>query len=282
MESPVRNSLWYLLSTDSDEARRARRRLSVGLALALLVSGLLTAVGLAIVVFATSLAVVVLVAGMGAFRAVRRNRRRLQRSAHGVVTAVIRTSSRGGRRVGTFLSAQAQGLLRTSSMWSSRLRGSSLRWSRRGVEHARHTWTAMRVRQIDLQREALRLNAAGTKRRRSGAHAEAIELHQRALELLRDTQDSRAVALTQNNLALALSHVGDDRAATALFEQAAATVRELGDRAHEGRILANLALAHRRHGRLEQYEDSLRIALTKLRRDSTAYKRVEAELSGGT
>ena len=52
MESPVRNSLWYLLSTDSDEARRARRRLSVGLALALLVSGLLTAVGLAIVVFA--------------------------------------------------------------------------------------------------------------------------------------------------------------------------------------------------------------------------------------
>jgi hypothetical protein len=46
--------------------------------------------------------------------------------------------------------------------------------------------------------------------------------------------------------------------------------------------MANLALAHRRMGRLEQYEDSLRIALTKLRRDSTAYKRVEAELSRRT
>src|SRR5437773_10844839 len=189
MESPVHNSLWYLLRTDSDEARRARRRLSVGLALALLVSGLLTAVGLAIVVFATSLAVVVLVAGMGAFRAMRRNRRRLQRSARAAVTAVGRTSSRGARRAGTFLSAQAQGLLRTSGEWSSRLRGFSRRWSLGAVQQARHTWTTMRVRRIDLQREALRLNAAGTKRRRSGAHAEAIELHQRALELLQNTQD---------------------------------------------------------------------------------------------
>jgi hypothetical protein len=57
-----------------------------------------------------------------------------------------------------------------------------------------------------------------------------------------------------------------------------ATVRELGDREQEGRIMANLALAHRRHGRSRECEEALRVALTKLRRDSNAYRRVEAEL----
>lgn len=279
MESPVGNSLWYVLRADTEEARRARGRLGVGLALTLLVSGLLTALGLAVVVFASSLAVVVVVAGMGAFRAVRRHRRRLQQSTRAAVTAVSRTSSRQSRRAGTFLGGHARSLLRGSVAYASHVRGFGLHWSARCLEQARHTWTAVRVSRIDVQREALRLNAAGTRHRRNGAHTEAIELHKRALELLRETQDSRAVALTQNNLALALSHVGHHREATALFEQAAATVRELGDREHEGRIMANLALAHRRQGRMEQSDDVLRIALTKLRRDSTAYKRVEAELS---
>ena len=98
MESPVRNSLWWVLRADSDEARRARGRLGVGLALALLVSGLLTAVGLAMVVFVSSLAVVMFVAGMGLFRAVRRNRVRLKQSACAAVTAGYRTSSRESRR----------------------------------------------------------------------------------------------------------------------------------------------------------------------------------------
>jgi tetratricopeptide (TPR) repeat protein len=172
--------------------------------------------------------------------------------------------------------------VRTSVSGTVHLRAAGAGWITRSVAQAQRTRASLQPKPIDVQREALRLNSAGTRKRRSGSPAAAIELHTRALELLRGTHDLRAVALTQNNLALALSHLGDDRAATALFEQAAATVRELGDREHEGRIMANLALAHRRHGRLEQYEDSLRIALTKLRRDSTAYKRVEAELSGGT
>jgi tetratricopeptide (TPR) repeat protein len=279
MESPVRNSLWWVLRADSDEARRARGRLGVGLALALLVSGLLTAVGLAIVVFASSLAVVTFVAGMGVFRAVRRNRLRLKQSACAAVTAGYRTSSRESRRAATVLRTQARRLFHASVARGSCVRGSTLRWSARCLEHSRHTWTVVRTSRIDVQREALRLNAAGTRHRRNGAHAKAIELHERALDLLRETQDSRAVALTQNNLALALSHSGRHREATALFEQAAATVGWLGDQEHEGRIMANLALAHRRQGRLEQSEDVLRVALTKLRQDSTAYKRVEAELS---
>lgn len=279
MESPVRNSLWYVLRADSEEARRARGRLGVGLALALLVSGLLTAVGLAIVVFAGSLAVVVLVAGVGAFRAVHRNRRRLRHSTLAAATALAHTSSRESRRASIFLRAHARNVLRFSVACASHVRGSSLRWSARCVGQARETWTAVRLSRLDVQREALRLNAAGTRHRRNGAHTEAIELHKRALDLLRETQDSRAVALTQNNLALALSHIGRDQEATTLFEQAAATVGWLGDQEHEGRIMANLALAHRRQGRLEQSEDVLRVALTKLRQDSTAYKRVEAELS---
>jgi tetratricopeptide (TPR) repeat protein len=308
METPGCNSLWDLLRADSGEAERARRRLGVGLALAVLLSGLLTAVGLAIVVLGASLFVVTLLMMIAAARALSRNRRRLQQSAHIFVTSLTRTSSRQGRRAGTHLRTRASRLVRTSVVRTSQLRtvaeGSITRsvehtrrsggacmsdlgtavdgWIARSVEHAQRARACLPVKQMDVQREALRLNSAGTRQRRSGAPAAAIELHTRALELLRETQDLRAVALTQNNLALALSHVGDDRAATALFEQAAATVRELGDREHEGRIMANLALAHRRHGRLEQCEDILRIALTKLRRDSTAYKRVEAELSGGT
>jgi len=96
--------------------------------------------------------------------------------------------------------------------------------------------------------------------------------------MLRDIDDPHAVALTQNNLALALSHVGDDAGAISLFEQAAATLRTLGDIENEGKIMANLALAHRRHGRTDESANVLRIALTKLDRDSSAYELVEAEL----
>ena len=146
------------------------------------------------------------------------------------------------------------------------------------LNSARHSLAQPRPRNAELQHEALRLNAEGTKHRRSGAHEQAIELHKRALEILNDADDLHAVALTQNNLALALSHAGDDPGATSLFEQAAATVRELGDREQEGKIMANLALAHRRHGRSDECEQALRVALSKLRRDSNAYRRVEAEL----
>jgi tetratricopeptide (TPR) repeat protein len=132
---------------------------------------------------------------------------------------------------------------------------------------------------IDVQRQALRLNAEGTNHRRQGEYAQAVELHTRALVLLRDVDNPHALALTQNNLALALSHVGDDPTAISLFEQAVATLDALGDRENEGKIMANLALAHRRHGRTDESADVLRLALTKLERNSSAYELVEAELS---
>ena len=131
---------------------------------------------------------------------------------------------------------------------------------------------------IDLHREALRLNGAGTRERRNGAYGDAIVLHRRALEILDGLGDRRTVALTQNNLALALSHIGDETNAIALFEQAAATLHELGEEEHEGQIIANLGLAHRRHGHYEESANVLQLALKKLPPASRAYATVEAEL----
>jgi tetratricopeptide (TPR) repeat protein len=275
----ARNSLWYLVRSDTEEARQARRRLVVGSAFAVFLGGLLTAAGLAIVVLGVCLLIVAVVGGTAGLRALRRHWDGLQRSAYSILTVATRAFMHNARRTATALHAFAQHVVQVVIPRATHV-GS------RGVHRVSQTATtrwqryaAPRTRPIDLQREALRLNAAGTKQRRSGAPAEAIQLHQRALDLLSQTHDPRAVALTQNNLALALSHAGDDRSATTLFERAAATARELGDDEHEGRIMANLALAHRRHGRSHECEEALRLALTKLRRDSSAYRRVEAELS---
>src|SRR5438128_1555415 len=69
---------------------------------------------------------------------------------------------------------------------------------------------ASRVPQADPHRKALQLNAAGTQYRRDGLYDHAVECHRRALEILRALDDRQAVALTQSNMALALSHAGDD------------------------------------------------------------------------
>src|SRR5262249_18070014 len=76
---------------------------------------------------------------------------------------------------------------------------------------------------IDRQREALQLNAAGTKLRREGSYDDAAEQHRQALSLFHDLGDQHAEALTLNNLALALDHAGDE-AALELFERAATTL----------------------------------------------------------
>jgi len=127
-------------------------------------------------------------------------------------------------------------------------------------------------------REALQLNAEGTRRRRSESYEEAVELHQNALEILREVGDQRAVALTLNNLALAVSHTDGDGTAIGLFEEAASILHELGDEEHEGRVIANLGLTHRRLGRREQSDNVLQLALTKLAPTSREYQTVEAEL----
>ena len=290
MEPHVHNSFWHLLRADSAEAQQARRRLGVGIACAVFLGGLLTAIGFAVVVLALSLAVVVVVATSAGLRALRRHRaelsafgrsaaarsertfRQARARARSFAVAASAAATSGGRQFGRSAAAHAE---RTSRQLDARAR----HLAQTAAVKAREARGPSRPRHIDLQREALRLNAAGTQRRRDGAPDEAVRLHSQALEMLRSAEDPHATALVQNNLALALSHVGDDRGATTLFEQAAATVRALGDAEHEGRIMANLAIAHRRHGREDECDDILRAALTKLRRDSSAYRRVEAELA---
>jgi tetratricopeptide (TPR) repeat protein len=146
--------------------------------------------------------------------------------------------------------------------------------------HARALATSLARRsvRVDPQRDAIRLNTAGTRHRRSGRYTEAVECHRHALELLRALGDRRGVALTQSNLALALSHAGDDDWSVGLLEEAAAMLRELGDQEHEARIMANLGATHRRHGRRAQGDNVLELALSKLSPASTAYQAIAAEL----
>jgi tetratricopeptide (TPR) repeat protein len=293
------NTLWSLVRASSAEGRRTRRRLGAGASLTMLMSGLLTAIGLGIVVVAFAGVVLVTVGGTAGARALSAYWPSVRSLGRGIAAAVL-------RRSGIALAEARAGLRRARHLASSvlawlRLRGPGFaracvdrasRARRRlaklcavtitrmgeGVEHIRRQRLSQGTQPIDLHREALRLNASGTRLRRNGAHAEAVELHRRALEVLHGLDDRRALALTQNNLALALSHVGDDSTAIALFEEAAATLRELGEDEHEGRIIANLGLAHRRQGRYDESENVLQLALTKLTPASRAYETVEAEI----
>jgi hypothetical protein len=310
MESAGRiDTLWSHVRASSAEGRRTRRRLSVGAALAVLMSGLLTAVGLAYVVLAFAVFVLLGVGGTVVVRTLRQHwpsvgsqSRRIAAALcrwsgialvkartqlthiRGLASSVVRwlrlrglrfavTSARHASRATRYVAARAHATFR-------RVRENAGAWLREGAEHVRRMTLSTRVSPVDSHREALRLNAAGSRERRNGAYAEAVELHRRALEILRRVDARHAVALTQNNLALALSHLGDDSSAIALFEEAAATLRELGEEEHEGRIIANLGLVYRRHGRSRQSDDVLQTALTKLSPTSKAYEAVEAELTG--
>jgi tetratricopeptide (TPR) repeat protein len=293
-------TLWSLVRANSADGRRTRRRLGAGAALTMLVSGLLTAIGVGIVVVA--FAAVLLSVAVGAAAAARalsawspRVRSRGRRIAAAVlrcsviVLAEARTGLRRVRRSASsiiaWLRLRGPGLAKVCADRASGLRAllatsgeATIARMRERVGRMQSQRPSLAAQPIELQRKALRLNTAGTRSRRNGAHADAVELHRRALEILHRLDDRRAVALTQNNLALALSHSGDDSNAIALFEEAAATLHELGEEEHEGRIIANLGLAHRRHGRHEQSENVLQLALTKLTPASRAYETVEAEV----
>jgi tetratricopeptide (TPR) repeat protein len=263
-------------------------------------SGLLTAIGLGIVVVGFAALVLIVVGGAAAVRALRAYSPGVRSGGGRIAAAVLwisgialteaRAALSHGPRLASSLLAwlrlQAPRLANGCADCVSRARrrlatsvSATVMGMRERLEPMQRRRLAEGTQPIDLHRAALRLNASGTRHRRNGAHARAVELHRRALEILRGLDDRRAVALTQNNLALALSHLGDDSSATALFEEAAATLHELGEEEHEGQIIANLGLAHRRHGRHAQSESVLKLALTKLTPASRAYETIEAEIS---
>jgi tetratricopeptide (TPR) repeat protein len=293
------NALWSLVGAKSADGRRVRRRLAAGAALAMLMNGLLTAIGLGVVVVLFVAAVFLVVCTVTAVHAlpaywpgVRSRSRAISAfalrqlasalaMARRLLTCARRRPSsiiawlrdRGPRRAKLFTDHAFEAwrqLVIASERTVTRIRVA--------LEHMQHQRPTRGTHLIDCHRDATQLNAAGTQQRRNGRPADAVELHRRALEIFQKLPDQRDVALTQNNLALALSHLGKDGDAIALFEEAAATLRDLGEREHEGRIIANLGLAHRRQGRHEQSKNVLQVALAKLTPASTAYKTVEAEL----
>ena len=293
------NAIWNIVSSTPPDGGRRRRRLAAAVALTMLMSGLLTAIGLAVVVLVFAALTVTLAGLTVVAHALPNYWPRLRLRARGIAAAATRSSRRAatGTRSGlgrgggvvasrvTWLGARGARLAHRGTEQVSRARRSGATSGAATVTRAREAVESLRQRRwldpsspTDLYDEAVRLNAAGTQQRRNGDHLEAVGLHQRALEILLKLENPRAVALTQNNLALALSHLGDDGTAVALFEEAAATLRELGEEEHEGRIIANLGLAHRRHGRYEQSGNVLQLALTKLPPASTAYETVLAEL----
>jgi Flp pilus assembly protein TadD len=128
------------------------------------------------------------------------------------------------------------------------------------------------------EQEALRLNALGSRLRRTGDAEGAAEQHRAALHFFRALGDRRAEALTLNNVGLALASAGEDDTAVEHFEAAAAMLDELDDRHHEGQVLANLGITHLRHGRTDEAMASLQTALEKLDPASPAARQVEEQL----
>ncbi|HEX6663939.1 MAG TPA: tetratricopeptide repeat protein [Gaiellaceae bacterium] len=150
--------------------------------------------------------------------------------------------------------------------------------TKRLAEHLHRESVPHETQEPERRRQALDLNAAGTRLRRDGYYDEAAELHEGALEILRDLQDRHSLALTLNNLALALSQTGRVDQAVDLFEESASILHDLGDEELEGRVMANLGLTHRRNGRREESDNVLELALTKLPPTSSAYRKVEGQL----
>jgi hypothetical protein len=277
------NSLWVLAREQSVEGEILRRRIAAIGAITLAFCGFLLAVGLAVVVLALVAAVIVTV-GVAMLRTVWPK----LRAIGGKGIAFVRDRSRAARGQ---LGPLCRNLLRAASSGLAKARARSTTVARaattsgsRVVRAAGQTAKGTTIRfapraaAVDLKREALRLNATGTQQRRDGSYDEAVESHRRALEILRDLGDRRGVALTQSNLALALSHAGDGVWAIGLFEEAAATLRELGHEEDEARIMANLGVTHRRHGHPEEADNVLELALSKLTPSSSAYQAIEAEL----
>jgi tetratricopeptide (TPR) repeat protein len=298
------NSFWELSRQQSADGEILRRRIAAIGAIALGIAGFLFAIGFGIVVLvllaalAASVGVAVFLThwpqlrslGAGGIAYCRAGSRAL-RSQLGplrqrVVTHLRRLRSFGangiayGREGSRALRSRLAPLRQQVASAARATAPVGARVGRSVGENARAATIrfARRTALLDPHREAVRLNAAGTQQRRSGRYDEAVEFHRQALEIMRALGDRRGVALTQSNLALALSHAGDDVWAIGLFEEAAATLHELGDEEHEARIMANLGVTHRRHGRPEEGDNVLELALSKLTPASSAYRAIEAEL----
>jgi tetratricopeptide (TPR) repeat protein len=265
------------------DREQLRRRALAFAGIWFLLAGMLAALGVTVVLFA-SLAVLLLgglvVAALWLIR-----RYEIGRAIHVARPSIERASGKVRPSID-----RASGRLRPSIEHASRKLRSSLdeldagqrlgRLANGAAHQARH---ALEVRpqkpaRPDPQHEARRLNELGAQLRRDGEYDRAAEQHHAALAIVRDLDDRRTEALTLNNLALALVHTGSVSVAVEHFEQALVLLRELGDERHEGQVIANLGFVRRRQGRDDDARSLLNAALDKLPPESSAYRQVEEQL----
>ena len=239
---------------------RDRNRIAAAVGLAFVLGGFLIAVGLGIVVLAVAALAAVLVGGRIGVRTVR---------AHLDAQRAAATIRGIGERVKPLALTSANHVRTTTTKVVAEAHAAGNRLATQRIAKPRDHHR--------LQKEALRLNTAGSDARRNGDPQRAGELHLQALEVVRELGDRVAEALTLNNLALALDRTGDGEALE-LFEQAATILAELGEEQREGEVIANLALAFRRRGYERQALEFLHVALEKLPPSSGAYRQVEEEL----
>ena len=243
----------------------------------LLLGGLLTALGLVVVVFAAS--ALLLVAGLGVIglRQLRRlglrkgMRTATQRTASTLQVARERTPRPRAPQLHTREHARK---LRARA----RTAASSTPRRAENLVDAMYRLKLLRLHSIDPSERAQQLNAVGAQLRRDGEPEQAAERHRAALAIVRDLGDPHAEAMTLNNLGLALAHGGADDAALQHLEEARDVLRDLGDAEYEARVIANLGLVHRRQGHDEEASNLLHEALGKLPPESPAYRQVEEEL----
>jgi tetratricopeptide (TPR) repeat protein len=257
-----------------------RRRVLAFAGIWFLVAGMLAALGIGIVLFA-SLAVLLVGAAVAGGIAL------LGRHDIGHKLPAARESAgRASRRIGHRLPAARQSAERASRRLKARLDDQDLpqrvQRSAALASHRARAFVAVpkaKPAEIDEDRRARQLNQRGAQLRREGEYEQAAEQHRAALAIVRELGDRRVEALTLNNLALALVHTrGGVPAAVEHFEQALALLAELGDEEREGQVIANLAFVRRRQGRDEDADNLLSAALDKLPPESSAYRQVEDQL----
>ncbi len=251
----------------------------------LLLGGLLTALGLVVVVVAASallLVATLAVIGIGQLRRLELRkgvRTATQRTASTLQVARERAPRPRAPQLHTREHARKlRARARTAAAGTPRRTEDLATRAFEGYVKTMYRLKLLRLHSIDPSERAQQLNAVGAQLRRDGEPEQAAERHRAALAIVRDLGDPHAEALTLNNLGLALAHGGAEDAALQHLEEARDVLRDLGDAEYEARVIANLGLVHRRQGHDEEAANLLHEALGKLPPESPAYRQVEEEL----
>ncbi len=259
----------------------------------LLLGGLLTSLGLVVVVFAASaLMLVVSLAVIGLRQLRRPELREGVRTAANRTTSTLQSARERAPRPSvpqTRVREHARELRARARTTGARAKTTAAATPRRtedlatrafqGYVKAMYRLRLLRLHSIDPGERAQQLNALGAQLRRDGEPEQAAEQHLAALAIVRNLgEDPHAEAMTLNNLGLALAHGGAEDEAVQHLEEARELLRDLGDDEYEARVIANLGLVHRRQGHDEEASTLLHEALDKLPPESQAYRQVEEEL----